>query len=166
MLNVCQLTMAFWLNWLTVTLAVPWLWTLTEPLMTFAPSGPAKAGESEEAVSRAAEANNNLLLPTGKTRRECTVGSIDSWSIAEPPPTTSVSIIQSKVRSQRLSEWWGQTLQRDHRHLSETKQPGRCEPAVTGNHIAVSADENRVGKPERSDAACDLGDLRVAMRMR
>jgi hypothetical protein len=43
--------MAFWLNWLTVTLAPPWPWTFADPPTTCAPSGPASAGEAATARS-------------------------------------------------------------------------------------------------------------------
>ena len=53
MLNVCQLMIAFWLNWLTVTLALPGFCTLAAPPTTVAPFGPATAAPIQIGVSAA-----------------------------------------------------------------------------------------------------------------
>ena len=52
MLNVCQLTIAFWLDWLTVTWDVPWPLMVAEPPTTWPPCGLAAAGDERQRQQR------------------------------------------------------------------------------------------------------------------
>jgi hypothetical protein len=56
-----------------------------------------------------------------------------------------------------------QSSQPDHRHIHQAKQACGSEPAVARNHVAVRANEDRIGESEGPDAAGDLGDLRLAV---
>ena len=60
----------------------------------------------------------------------------------------------------------GEPAQRDDRHLRQAEQARRGQAAVTGDDVAVLADQDRIGESERADAAGDLGDLRVAVGAR
>ena len=60
----------------------------------------------------------------------------------------------------------GKSLERDDRHVTQAKLPGRSQATMAGDDVAVLADQNRICEAERADAAGDLGDLRIAVGAR
>jgi hypothetical protein len=54
----------------------------------------------------------------------------------------------------------------DRRHLLVAKLLGRREPAMTGNNLTASVDQDRVGEPELAQARLDLVDLLLGVGAR
>jgi hypothetical protein len=55
-------------------------------------------------------------------------------------------------------------MERDHRYLGQSQQLRGSKPPVSRDHVPRFANQDRIGKAERLDAAGDLGDLRLAVR--
>ena len=126
--------------------------------ISFSSVRPVDAGCSALASSAAVKPSTERSAPSADRSRS------SSCSMSRSQPAFSAMRLSASTSCRRCTSVSPSNA--DDRHLGEPKLARRRQAAVAGNDVAVVADQDRIGEPERPDAACDLGDLRVAVRAR